>query len=190
MVFNSIITQVCAISNQKIRSLADFFGKLGHPEGTVVAQTVGCQVLDLEKRVVDLARAGVHDAAQTAAEGACAPRHRLKRRNADTGLVRAEREPLDGRNADAHAGKRAGTVRDGQRVYVVYRHAAVREQRLRHRQKRARMGQTAVLEGLRDQPVVLGQRDRSAHRRGLKSENFHCPVTSSIVTTRSFSPSP
>ena len=178
------------VSAEAARSFADFFGKLGHFERAVIAQTPWCEAVDLEERIVYLTGAGVHDAAETAAERARAPGHGLERRYADARPVRAEREPLDCRNADAHAGKRARAVCDRESIDLGERNAAVCEQRLRHRQQGARVRQTAVLKGLCDELVVLGQSDRSAHRRGLQSENFHCFFTSSIVTTRSFSKVP
>lgn len=73
VLFDSIITQIRAISNQKIRRFSDFFGKLGQLDRTVIAQTAYLAVLYGEKCVVNLTRTRIHHAAQVAAECAGAP---------------------------------------------------------------------------------------------------------------------
>ena len=79
VLFDSIITQIRAISNQKIRRFSDFFGKLGQLDRTVIAQTAYAAVLYGEKCVVNLTRTRIHHAAQVAAECAGAPCHCLER---------------------------------------------------------------------------------------------------------------
>ena len=114
----ALINDVRAISNQKIRRFSDFFGKLGQLDRTVIAQTAYLAVLYGEKRVVNLTRTRIHHAAQVAAECAGAPCHCLERGDTEARLVRAERQTLDRGHTDAHTGKRAGAVRDSDRVHV------------------------------------------------------------------------
>ena len=144
---------------------------LGH-ERAVIGQA-GHLIVRIKAGGVDLAAARVQRRAQDTAAVVQVKGKSLQRGDRHTGLLQHLGHPLDGGDADAQAGERAGPHRDGKQVDVLHRLVAAFQQRLRHRHDGLAVGEPGVGVKLRDRPVVLQQSAGSRGGGSVHRENLH-----------------
>ncbi|MPM15972.1 hypothetical protein SDC9_62346 [bioreactor metagenome] len=116
------------------------------------------------------------------------PRECLQSGDSGAGLVLGKGQPLGRRYADPQAGERTGSCSHRNHVHFGKGGAAVFKEGRSHGHQGAAVGESAVLEGLGDQPLVLTEGSRRGHSGGIQGKYFQDFVTSPRVAARSSPP--